>query len=68
LPGKLRDILKRIFAIIQIVIVLIIVGYATVNLYRGNFEQAIAAFPLLVVYYLLLLSLVKRKEPPERKA
>lgn len=44
----------RIVALLQIVIVVLIVGFATVQLFLGNFAAAMATFPLLVVYWFFL--------------
>jgi len=53
--------MKRILAVIQIIIIILIVGFSTWQLYLGNFEAALASFPLLVAYYLLIVSLQRRK-------
>lgn len=44
----------RVVAVLQIVIVGLIVGFATVQLFLGNFAAAMATFPLLVVYWFFL--------------
>lgn len=54
--------MKRIFAAIQVVIVLLIVGYGTVHLFKGNFEVMMVTVPLLVGYYLCLLAIDKRSK------
>jgi hypothetical protein len=53
--------MKRILALIQIIIILIIIGFGTWQLFLGNFEAALAGFPLLVAYYLLVVSLQRRQ-------
>ena len=46
----------RIAAGLQILIVVVIVGFATVQLFLGNFAAAMSTFPLLVVYWFSLPS------------
>jgi hypothetical protein len=52
--------MKRILAIIQIIVIILIVGFGTWQLYLGHFEQALATFPLLIVYYLFVTSRQRR--------
>jgi len=54
--------MKKTAAIVQIVIVLLIVGYGTYNLFLGNFEQSMTTLPLLVVYYVFVV--VRQKRTP----
>jgi hypothetical protein len=53
--------MKRFLALIQVIIIILIVGFSTCQLYLGNFEAALAGFPFLIVYYLFLVSLQRRK-------
>ena len=46
--------MPKILATIQIIIIALIVVYATWQLFLGHFEQALASFPLLVVFYLFV--------------
>jgi len=46
--------MKRVLAAIQIVIIVLIIGYGTWQLYLGHFEQALVSFPLLVIFYLFV--------------
>ncbi len=48
--------MKKISAIIQIVLVLLVIGYGTYNLYMGNFEVSMATLPVLVGYYLFMIA------------
>ena len=41
----------KIAIAVQVLIVLLIVGYGTWQLFVGNFAASMATFPLLVVYY-----------------
>ena len=52
--------LGRIAAGLQILIVVVIVGFATVQLFLGNFAAAMSTFPLLVVYWFFLTVWHKR--------
>ena len=53
-------VLRRIAAGVQILIVVVIVGFATVQLFLGNFAAAMSAFPLLVIYWFFLTVWQKR--------
>jgi hypothetical protein len=53
---------KKSAAVIQLITVLLVVGYGTYNLFTGNFEQSILTLPLLVVYYLFVV--VRQKRVP----
>ena len=46
--------MNRILATIQIIIIILIVVFATWQLFLGHFEMAFATFPLLVVFYLFV--------------
>ncbi|RII25583.1 MAG: hypothetical protein CXR31_13490 [Geobacter sp.] len=52
--------LGRITAVLQILIVVVIVGFATIQLFLGNFAAAMSTFPLLVVYWFFLTVWQKR--------
>ena len=39
---------------LQIFIISILLGYSTYSLFKGNFEQALLPYPILIIYYLLL--------------
>jgi hypothetical protein len=47
-------------ATIQIIVIILIVGFGTWQLYLGHFEQALASFPLLIIYYLFVTSRQRR--------
>ena len=57
----------KILAFTQIVIVLSLIIYSTVQLFRGEFEQAVAAFPLLLLYYVFVVARQKRRQQWEEK-
>ena len=54
--------MKKAAAVVQLVIVLLIVGYGTYNLFLGNFEQSMTTLPLLVVYYVFVVLRKKRTQ------
>ncbi len=48
------DVMRKIAVAMQVVIVVVIVGYGTWQLFQGNFAASMATFPLLLVYYFLV--------------
>ncbi len=48
--------MKKISAVIQILVVLLLVGFGTYHLYMGNFELSVATLPVLVGFYLFMHS------------
>ncbi|HEX5773537.1 MAG TPA: hypothetical protein VFY07_04375 [Geomobilimonas sp.] len=58
--GKPVGSFGRIAAVLQILIVVLIVGFATVQLFLGNFAAAMSTFPLLVIYWFFLTVWQKR--------
>jgi len=56
--------IRRTAAAVQLIIVLLIVGYGTYHLYLGNFEQSFAVLPFLIGYYFLVI--VWRRKERER--
>jgi hypothetical protein len=57
--------MRKTAAIVQIIIILMIVGFGTYHLYQGNFEVSIATMPFLVIYYFFIVGY--RKKEQERK-
>jgi hypothetical protein len=57
--------MRKTVAIVQIIIILLIVGFGTYHLYQGNFEVSIATMPILLVYYLLIVGRRKSQEGRE---
>jgi hypothetical protein len=53
--------MKRILAVIQLIIIVLIVGFGTWQLYLGNFEMAFVSFPFLIVYYLFVIARQRRQ-------
>jgi hypothetical protein len=54
--------MRKTAAIIQIIIILLIVGFGTYHLYKGNFEVSIATMPFLVIYYFFVVGYRKREQ------
>lgn len=59
--------IRRIAAAIQIIIVLLIVGYGTYHLYQGHFVQSYTTLPFLIAYYLLIVAWKRRERERERE-
>jgi Ca2+/Na+ antiporter len=57
--------MRKTAAIVQLIIILVIVGFGTYHLYQGNFEVSVATMPLLLIYYFLVVGF--RKKEQERK-
>jgi hypothetical protein len=38
---------------LHILIVFLLFGYSTYSLFKGDFEQALLPYPILIIYYLL---------------
>lgn len=52
----------RIGAVLQILLLLLVIGYGTFELFRGNFVMLMATMPFLLIYYLFLASRRQRSE------
>jgi hypothetical protein len=53
--------MKRIQAVIQLIVIILIVGFGTWQLYLGHFEQAFATLPFLIIYYVFIV--VRQRRP-----
>ena len=53
--------MKKILTIIQLAIVIGIVVYGTVSLFRGDFEGAYVTFPFLLFYYVWIVARKRRQ-------
>lgn len=58
--GRGTEAMRRILAIIQIIVIILIVGFGTWQLYLGNFEPAFATLPLLIIYYVFVVARQRR--------
>jgi hypothetical protein len=52
---------QKFAAVLQIAAVLAIIGFSTWQFVQGNLAAGMSAFPLLIVYYLFVVSRVKRR-------
>ncbi len=59
--GILKGVMRKASAIVQIIVILLIVGFGTYHLYQGNFEVSIATMPFLLVYYVFVIGLRKKQ-------
>jgi hypothetical protein len=50
----------KTMAVIQIAIILLIVGFGTYHLFKGNFELAFGMLSFLFIYYLFLAACKRR--------
>ncbi|MDA8306023.1 MAG: hypothetical protein M0Z81_04255 [Deltaproteobacteria bacterium] len=57
--------MKKGLSIIMVVIIGLIVIYGTVCLFLGNFEGAYATFPFLIVYYVWVVAMKRRRSRDE---
>lgn len=51
---------RRIAAALQIVIVLLLLGFSIYQFFRGNFEAGMSIVPFLVIYYFFVMSWQRR--------
>ncbi|MDD2320634.1 MAG: hypothetical protein PHO83_11345, partial [Geobacteraceae bacterium] len=49
------------------VIILLVIGFGTYQLYQGNFEASMTTLPFLIVYYLFVTSWQKRVRERDRR-
>jgi len=52
--------MRKTAALIQVVIVLILVGFSTWQLFLGNFGASFSVLPLLIIYYVFVTARQKR--------
>ena len=57
--------MRRTSAVVQIVIVLLVIGYGTYHLFLGNFEVSMSTLPFLVAYYMFVV--VRQRKNRERE-
>lgn len=51
----------KVAVIIQIVFILLIVGFSTYQLFQGRFEISLGVLPFLMVYYVFVTARNRRK-------
>jgi hypothetical protein len=54
--------MKLIAAWIQVVIVLLVVGYGTWQLFKGRFAESFATLPFLFAYYVFVIARLRKKQ------
>jgi hypothetical protein len=59
--------MKIFSAWVQVIIVLLIVGYSTWQLFEGKFVHSFATLPFLFVYYVFVVARLKRKQYDPRE-
>ena len=55
----------KVAAVIQILFILLIVGFSTYQLFQGRFEISLGLLPLLMVYYVFVTARNRRKSSPK---
>ena len=64
LREELYTFLMRAVVWLHILIVLCLLGYSTYCLFQGDFEQALVPYPMLVLYYFLIVRSKTKNRPP----
>lgn len=54
--------MKIITAWIQVIFVLLIVGYATWRLFEGHFQESFATLPFLFAYYIFVVVRLRKRQ------
>jgi len=54
--------MKVISAWIQVIFVLLIVGYGTWQLFEGHFQESFSTLPILFAYYVFVVGRLKRRQ------
>ncbi|MGC1403760.1 MAG: hypothetical protein WA974_12625 [Thermodesulfobacteriota bacterium] len=57
----------KVAAVIQILFILLIVGFSTYQLFQGRFELSLGVLPLLMGYYVFITARNRRKSQPKRE-
>ena len=58
--------MSKLSAIIQLLVIILIVGYSTYQLFQGNLEQSLAFLPLLILYYVFITARKKKPQSQEK--
>ena len=58
----LRKTMKIIAAWMQVIFVLLIVGYGTWQLFEGHFQESFATLPFLFAYYIFVVVRLKKRQ------
>jgi hypothetical protein len=54
--------MKMIAAWVQVIIVVLVVGYGTWQLFEGRFAHSFATLPFLFAYYVFVVARLRRKQ------
>jgi hypothetical protein len=52
--------MSKIFVWLQLIFFVLLLIYATYNLFKGRFEQSLLIFPIFAVYYVFVIARNKR--------
>ena len=55
-------VMNRVAALIQFVVICLVIGFGTFQMFKGNFEFMFASLPLLMGYYVLLARARRKRE------
>ena len=55
----------KVAAILQILFILLIVGFSTYQLFQGRFDLSLGVLPILMGYYVFITAKKWRKLPPK---
>ena len=58
--------MSKLSAIIQLIVIILIVGYSTYQLFQGNLEQSLVFLPLLILYYVFITARKKKPQSQEK--
>ena len=58
--------MSKLSAIIQLIVIILIVGYSTYQLFKGNLDRSLALLPLLMVYYIFITARKKKTQSQEK--
>ncbi len=54
--------MKTISAWIQVVLLLVIVGYSTWQLFEGHFQESFSTLPFLFAYYIFVVTRQRKRQ------
>jgi len=52
-------------AVVQLLFILLIVGFSTYQLFQGRFDLSLGVLPFLLVYYVFITARKRKKPSPE---
>ena len=58
--------MSKLSALIQLIVIILIVGYSTYQLFKGNLDRSLALLPLLIVYYIFITARRKKNQSREK--